>query len=126
MIFHLAIPAKDIVESMYFYEHLGGKMGRMYETSLVMELFGAQVVLHKSLDYAMDPKMYPRHFGVIVSSVEGMNLWNKWKYSTSVFQSLFQRLKGESGEHWTFFLKDPSNNLIEFKWYKNPDMVFGK
>jgi hypothetical protein len=35
----------------------------------------------------------------------------------------FKNLKGEQG---TFFLKDPSGNVLEFKSFKNDSMVFEK
>jgi extradiol dioxygenase family protein len=27
-------------------------------------------------------------------------------------------------EHQTFFLVDPSNNLLEFKWYRDAHMMY--
>ena len=32
--------------------------------------------------------------------------------------------EGEVEEHWTFFLVDPSNNLLEFKCYRDPRMMY--
>ena len=34
------------------------------------------------------------------------------------------RFKGKSGEQRTMFLKDPSNNAIEFKAFANLDNLF--
>jgi extradiol dioxygenase family protein len=34
------------------------------------------------------------------------------------------RFSGRPEEHLTFFLKDPSNNLIEFKIYNNEEWIF--
>ncbi len=40
------------------------------------------------------------------------------------FKEPFIRFEGMQEEHTTFFLKDPSNNLIEFKHYKNERMIY--
>ena len=34
------------------------------------------------------------------------------------------RFKGKKGEQSTFFIKDPSGNVLEFKAFKNDEMVF--
>ena len=36
------------------------------------------------------------------------------------FAEPFVRMAGEPAEHETFFLIDPSNNLLEFKHYRDP------
>jgi extradiol dioxygenase family protein len=69
--------------------------------------------------------MYPRHFGIIVESKAALEqLWNNIKDEDYVFEELFGRHIGKREEHWTFFLKDPSNNLVEFKWYKHEEAIF--
>lgn len=131
MIFHLAIPAYDLEESKEFYKSLGSlaaEIGREYKNCFIMKLFGAQVVCHENKDIAIKlnkPKMYPRHFGVIIDDQDffyGFML--TWKDSPHVFEPFFKRYEGKPEEHWTFFLKDPSNNVIEFKWYRNPGTIF--
>ena len=37
-----------------------------------------------------------------------------------------ERFKGQPGEQWTMFLKDPSNNALEFKAMANPDFLFAR
>ena len=34
------------------------------------------------------------------------------------------RFKGEKGEQATFFIQDPSENILEFKAFKNDQMIF--
>ena len=34
------------------------------------------------------------------------------------------RFKGEKGEQATFFIEDPSGNVLEFKAFKNDQMIF--
>ena len=36
------------------------------------------------------------------------------------------RFKGKGGEQSTFFIKDPSDNVLEFKSFKNDKMIFKK
>ena len=34
------------------------------------------------------------------------------------------RFKGQIGEQATFFIKDPSNNVLEFKAFQNDNKIF--
>jgi extradiol dioxygenase family protein len=40
------------------------------------------------------------------------------------FADPFRRFDGQPEGHDTFVLRDPSNNLLEFKHYDNPTMVY--
>lgn len=129
-IFHLAIPSQDLAESLSFYAgKLGLKIGRKYPGHFVMDFYGSQVVCHFSKSerqYEVKPQMYPRHFGVLIPSRDGLlELWLKYRETSFVADPYFVRKEGEFAEHHTFFLKDPSNNLIEFKWYLNEEAIFG-
>lgn len=126
MIFHLAIPAKDLQASLDFYQRvLKCRIGRKYQTSFIFSLEGHQVVCHKSDRYDKWPTMYPRHAGIIFTGKDAFDyLWQQHKGHDYVFEGLFKRYPGKFEEHHTFFLKDPSNNLIEFKWYKNQGAIF--
>ena len=65
-VFHLAIPCKDIKETVEFYVTIMGcKLSRQYDDRATFNFFGDQLVCHLSpdkVDTATDP--YPRHFGV--------------------------------------------------------------
>jgi uncharacterized protein len=41
-----------------------------------------------------------------------------------VFQDLATRFEGKVEVHRTFVLRDPSDNLIEFKHYSDPRMMY--
>lgn len=126
MIFHLAIPAKNLEESEKFYRKLGAQVGRRYKTHIVLNIFSTQLVLHLSDEWDREPKMYPRHFGFIINSETLLKfLWTNYLSEPYVFEPYFIRHEGLPEEHHTFFLKDPSNNLIEFKWYRTESKVFG-
>lgn len=118
--FHLAIPSKDLKESMEFYSQLGCKIGRMTKAYIIVDFFGMQLVCHGSDECDEEPTMYPRHFGIILKQPEWFYLL---QYSEALdipfFQKELTRFPGLPQEHKTFFLKDPSNNLIEFKAYKD-------
>jgi len=130
LIFHLAIPSRDIAESIEFYKTFGCEMGRQSEDAAIINFLGTQLVIHKSDDWDRYPEMYPRHFGVLLNSEDAYemldDLWKNYADRDFVFEPLFIRNKGKHEEHKTFFLLDPSNNLLEFKAYKNSESIFGK
>lgn len=126
MIFHLAIPARDIEESVKFYSQLG-QLGRKDTTWAIFNVEGIQLVCHLWPEMPIKPTMYPRHFGFIIDDVAAFDrFYNKCKDNRlPFFEDCFVRFRNEPAEHETFFLKDPSNNVIEFKCYKNKDSIFG-
>ncbi len=105
-------------------------MGRQSEDAAIINFLGTQLVIHKSDDWDRYPEMYPRHFGVLLNSEDAYemldDLWKNYADRDFVFEPLFIRNKGKHEEHKTFFLLDPSNNLLEFKAYKNSESIFGK
>lgn len=123
---HLAIPSKNIQESMKFYTSIGCKAGRFNDMSAIFDFFGMQLVCHLAIDSEIpkSPTMYPRHFGIIVSKSDWDYLFNFFaKIDLTFFQNPMKRNEGKPQEHMTFFLKDPSNNLIEFKYYEDERMI---
>lgn len=133
MIFHLAIPAKDLFESKEFYKIIGAEVGREYDTHIVLNFFECQLVLHLSDKIVDQPQMYPRHFGVILENYDQLFLMHAevldagvrlWEPLFIRWEPLFIRKEGKFEEHRTFFICDPSNNLIEFKAYKNKEAIF--
>jgi uncharacterized protein len=120
---HVAIPAVRLADAIFFYERLGATIGRKYDTHVVMDFFGIQLVAHKSMKYEIRAEMYPRHFGVIFDDKKRLlELYSLWKMDPSLkeffFEDWFMRHEGKPEEHETFFLKDRCNNVIEFKYYK--------
>lgn len=128
-IFHLAIPTKDIESAEDFYvKKLGARLARKYDDRITLDFFGDQVVCHLSpdLDYSQKPKMYPRHFGITFFSEEEFNKVYKLAKEKQIlfFKDKFTRFKDKREEHYTFLLQDPSNNLLEFKFYKDQTMAY--
>lgn len=127
IVFHLAIPSANLDESADFYSKLGCRIARRYPDRVTLELMGHQIVCHLSPDKIdQKPEMYPRHFGItfteeaLFQHVLSTAIERKLKF----FREPFIRYKGLAEEHRAFFVIDPSNNLLEFKCYRDPAMVY--
>ena len=125
--FHLAIPAHDLDAAHRFYvEGLGCKLARRYADRITLDFFGDQVVCHLSQAWDRDPVLYPRHFGVTFREHED---WERLlalvrQRDLRVFAEPSTRFDDLVERHRTFVLADPSNNLLEFKHYDDPRMMF--
>jgi hypothetical protein len=127
IIFHLAIPSADLSKSAEFYTRLGCRVARRYNDRITLEFLGHQVVCHLSPDKIdLKPEMYPRHFGITFMEKEKFDgiLAIATERDLEFFQKPFIRFKGLPEEHRSFLLKDPSNNLLEFKYYGDSSMVY--
>lgn len=126
-VFHLAIPSADLDESADFYSKLGCRIARRYHDRVTLELMGHQIVCHLSPDKIdQKPEMYPRHFGIAFTEealFQGM-LSTAIERKLKFFCEPFIRWQGLAEEHQAFFVMDPSNNLLEFKYYRDPNMVY--
>jgi len=127
-VFHLAIPCRDLDEARQFYvDQLGCSLARRYEDRITLDFFGDQLVCHLAPDKIdPEPQLYPRHFGVTFrqrSDFDGV-LHLARERDLELFRDIFVRFGGMREEHLTFFLRDPSNNLIEFKYYRDPAMMY--
>lgn len=126
-VFHLAIPARDLDETYDFYvTKLGCKLARRYKDRITLDFFGDQVVCHLSKHWDESPQMYPRHFGVTFRERQSFDNLLKLAKQREIpfFQEPMLRFQGLVEEHETFFLVDPSNNLLEFKYYFDERMMY--
>ena len=134
--FHLAFPVNDLKLTKIFYlEVLECEIGRESSKWVDFNLFGHQIVAHYAPKDCIIPKINKvdgekipsSHFGVILS-------WGKWE---NLYQKLVKkkiefyikpkiRFKGKKGEQGTFFISDPSGNILEFKSFKDDSTVFEK
>ena len=129
MLFHLAFPVSNIAQTKSFYvEGLGCGIGRETSNSLILNLYGHQIVAHITQELLNPQKsVYPRHFGVIFTSEIDWKLLLKRAQQKHLcfYQQSKRRFVDSPLEHRTFFLEDPFHNLLEFKFYCYPEAVFG-
>ena len=134
--FHLAFPVHDLDIAKEFYSCiLGCSIGRQSEKWVDFNFYGHQIVAHltpnnnpKDHTNNVDGNQIPsRHFGVILN-------YNDWdSLSKTLLKQKIEflispkiRFKNKPGEQGTFFIKDPSGNVLEFKCFKNDRMIFEK
>lgn len=125
--FHIAIPCKDLQEAVDFYEgKLGFENRRSYDDRVTFNMFGDQLVCHLSPDKIdTDPEPYPRHFGLTFYKQSDFDTFVTLLQDNQVelLNPIFTRFDDMPEMHKTFFLKDPSNNILEFKFYPNSEMM---
>jgi hypothetical protein len=125
--FHLAIPTHNLDEAEAFYvKLLGCKLARRYADRITLDFFGDQLVCHLSDRIDEDPQMYPRHFGITFRHRDDFEALLRLARVRGItfFAEPSQRFEGLVEEHSTFVLLDPSNNLVEFKHYLDPRMMY--
>jgi len=130
VIFHLAFPTHDLAAAKRFYvEGLGCTLGRESSHAVTFGLAGHQLVAHLIPEPpSAQPGIYPRHFGLVLPSQEAWQaLVDQAKAKGLTFyQQPRVRFPGTRIEHHTFFLEDPSHNLLEFKHYTHESAIFGE
>ena len=130
ILFHLAFPVKDIASTKAFYiDGLGCLAGRESSDSMIMSLYGHQLVAH--VDNSLEESqrgIYPRHFGLVFYSESNwMALLEKVHHKhLKFYQKPKVRFVDTPLEHRTFFLADNSGNILEFKHYKFEAAIFGE
>ncbi|MBA2711712.1 MAG: VOC family protein [Tatlockia sp.] len=127
-LFHLAFPLYDFDLAKIFYvKKLGCKLGRESEQALIFQLGNHQIVGHKVEELpSPQQSIYPRHFGLIfLNESEFIDFIQHLKNNQADFDiPLKTRFPNTKIEHQSFFLKDPSNNLLEFKYYRFQSAIF--
>jgi uncharacterized protein len=128
--FHLAIPAFDLDEAERFYVgQLGCKLARRYADRITLDFFGDQVVCHLTEGRPVpedELALYPRHFGTTFRAAEDFDALYRLCQQRKIpmFRELGQRFEGMPEVHRTFVVRDPSDNLIEFKHYADARMMY--
>ena len=128
--FHLAIPAYHLEDTEDFYvRQLGCKLARRYPDRITLDFFGDQLVCHLTESKAPvseSLELYPRHFGVTFREAADFDALHHLcgQRKITMFRELSVRFEGLVEVHRTFVLRDPSDNLIEFKHYTDPRMMY--
>lgn len=131
--FHLALPCKNLEQTKLFYKDiLGAHIGRTGSNWLDVDLFENQITFTEAGSFNFNFKNYrfgehlipSFHFGVIIDG----DLWKKL-YSNLIEMDLDVTteatfLENKAGEHFSFFIKDPNEYMIEFKSFKNYGEIF--
>ncbi|TKB80243.1 MAG: glyoxalase [Nitrospira sp.] len=129
-LFHLAFPIHDFETTLRFYvDGLGCAVGRRSKHAITLGLAGHQLVAHLAAEQPSKQQgIYPRHFGLVfLSQQDWQALADRAKAKDlSFYQQPRVRFSGTRIEHRTFFLEDPSRNLIEFKHYTHESAIFGE
>jgi len=127
-VFHLAIPVHDLDAAERFYVGLlGCKLARRYPDRVTLDFFGDQLVCHLTEGPPVTPSsMYPRHFGVTFRDAADFQALYELAVIRKVpfFADVSTRFEAMVEEHRTFVLVDPSGNLLEFKHYRDPRMMY--
>jgi uncharacterized protein len=129
-VFHLAIPAYDLDEAEAFYGgELGCKLARRYADRITIDFFGDQLVCHltdRPAAPAGELSLYPRHFGVTFREGRDFDALYELCVQRKIefFSDVRVRFEGLVEVHRTFVLRDPSDNLVEFKHYVDHRMMY--
>ena len=127
--FHLAIPTHDLDAAFDFYiSKLGCKLARRYDDRITIDFFGDQIVCHLNPDrcWPDDVEMYPYHAGITFFDKREFDSLVQLCSSRGIefYAEPFERFSGSPERHISFFIKDPSNNLLEFKYYFDSRMMY--
>lgn len=129
-IFHLAIPINNIEQAKQFYQTgLGCEVGRENRNAVIFNFYGHQVVAHVTTEDLTPAKsIYPRHFGLIFQQESDWEslLQRAKNQDLTFYQKPKMRFAGLLTEHLTFFIEDPFYNILEFKFYRHFEAIFGQ
>ncbi|SHI36997.1 hypothetical protein SAMN05216261_0479 [Algibacter luteus] len=128
----MSLPCQSVRETSSFYTNIGASLGRKTQNWVDVNLYGHQMTFIKSgkfnfsnPNYVFEGKILPSfHFGVILDSETWNSVYKKLKEQNLdlVTESVF--LKDKTGEHQSFFVKDPNDYMLEFKSFKTPKDIF--
>jgi hypothetical protein len=129
VLFHLAFPVTDLEKTKeYYVSGLGCEIGRQSRHAMILNLYGHQLVPHLTKEPLTPQKgIYPRHFGLVFTSEADWEAMLKRVQQRLLpfYEQPKLRFQGQLTEHRTFFLQDPFYNLIEFKFYRHSEAIFG-
>lgn len=133
--FHLALPVTDLDDTRRFYEQvLGCSPGRESSRWVDLDFFGHQLVLHRvdadahsgAATNPVDGEQVPAgHFGPVLDYDALDRLIARLEaHGIDYLIRPTTRFAGRRGEQRTLFIRDPSGNALEFKAFRDPEMLF--
>ncbi|WP_341890767.1 VOC family protein [Variovorax sp. YR752] len=132
-LFHLAYHVTDLDAARRFYGGvLGCREGRSTATWIDFDFFGHQISLHLGEPFAttntgrVGDKLVPMpHLGLVLPRADWQLLADRLRAAGTDFVLEPQlRFKGQPGEQWTMFFRDPSGNPIEVKGFESLDQIY--
>lgn len=132
-LFHLSLPCENLVETKMFYvDTIGATLGRFANNWLDINLFGHQLTFTNAGKFDFVNPSYKFegevlssfHFGIILNKEVWENVFTSIKNKDVDIIPKAVFLKNKSGEHESFFVKDPNGYMLEFKRFKNENEVF--
>lgn len=133
--FHMSLPCLSVKATKSFYEDtIGASLGRKTQNWVDVNLFGNQLTFIKaekfsfnSPNYVFEGKILPSfHFGIIVELKDWKKIYARLEEQKLDLVTQATFLQDKTGEHVSFFIKDPNDYMLEFKSFKKPDAVFEK
>ncbi len=107
---------------------LGRKLAPSYPDRATVDFFGDQLVCHLTETVRRDEplSLYPRHFGVTFGHSEPFGQLYKLAQVRKIpfFQDVPARFEGMAEAHRTLVLRGSFDNLLEFKHYRDPRMMY--
>ena len=131
--FHLALPCLSISKTRAFYHDLlGAQIGRSSVKWLDVNFYNHQITFTESGPFKFESKSYSFngqvlpsfHFGVILEREEWKRILNLLKANEIEIVSEVVFLMDKTGEHQSFFVKDPNGFTVEFKCFRDSKEVF--
>lgn len=135
--FHLAFPVDDLERARAFYAGLlECPVGREDRRWIDFDFFGHQITAH--LVERRDAPVAGRnpvdgdavpvpHFGVVLTRPAWATLRDRLAgHGVDFLIGPRERFTGRSGAQGTFFIADPSGNVLEFKCFDDEAMLFAR
>lgn len=131
--FHLSLPCLNIKATKEFYVNLlGASMGRHAQNWVDINLHGNQITFTKAgkfdfiyPSYTFEGTILPAfHFGVIMDKDAWQVVLDRLKSKHANLHAESKFLKDKTGEHDSFFIKDPNGYTVEFKCFTKAGAIF--
>jgi hypothetical protein len=132
-LFHISLPCNHVKETKDFYiKEIGACLGRHNDNWVDVNLFGHQLTFTKAgkfnfnnPNYVFEGKILPSfHFGVIIDKKTFDKIYARLNRQNLEIVTQATFLKDKTGEHMSFFIKDPNDYMLEFKSFNKAKEIF--